>query len=74
MPTTVTVGSDKLRICLTSPIPDAAITDFKHSLQTRGGLERVPQGIIKTFECYQLHLAYAHFSLLSHLADLEKRW
>lgn len=60
------VGGDRLRIDL----PDGSVTDFKESLQTRGGLAREPAGVICAWEAYQLHLLYSWVSL----ADLQPRW
>ncbi len=48
------------------------MTDFGDALQTRGSLKREPQGVIRTFECFQLHLVYAWHELLSQLTELTK--
>ena len=56
--TTVKVGGDKLRIDLHSPLPDAAVTEFKADLALRGSLMRDAQGTIRTMEAVQLQMAY----------------
>jgi hypothetical protein len=71
---TVTVSGVKHLIDLHSPLPDAAITDYKEALNTLGGLGREPAGVIRTFESFQLHLAYSWHTLMSSLADLRARW
>lgn len=72
-PTTVKVDGEVLRIHLQSPLPDGAVTDFGEALQVRGSLKREPQGVIRTFEAFQLHLVYGWHVLLSQLAELT-RW
>jgi len=72
--TTVKVAGAKLRLDLHSPLPDGSVTDFKESLNTAGGLAREPAGVIRTFEAYQLHLAYSWHVLLGSLADMHARW
>ncbi|WIA23348.1 hypothetical protein OEZ85_000111 [Tetradesmus obliquus] len=71
--TTVKVGGDKLRIDLHSPLPDAAVTEFKAELALRGSLTRDAQGTIRTLEAVQLQMAYALTQLLEHLEGL-KHW
>jgi len=71
-PTTVKVDGETLRIHLQSPVPDGAVTDFGEALQTRGTLKREPQGVIRTFEAFQLHLIYGWHVLLHQLRDLTK--
>ena len=73
-PSTVKVEGDTLRINLQSPVPDGAVTDFGEALQTRGSLKREPQGVIRTFEAFQLHLVYGWHVLLHQLRDLTKWW
>ena len=73
-PTTVKVDGETLRIHLQSPVPDGAVTDFGEALQTRGTLKREPQGVIRTFEAFQLHLIYGWHVLLHQLRDLTKWW
>jgi hypothetical protein len=51
-----------------------AVTDFGEALQTRGSLKREPQGVIRTFEAFQLHLIYGWHVLLHQLRDLTKWW
>lgn len=71
---TVKVAGDKLAINLHSPLPDGSISDFTPALQARGSLAREPDGIIRSFECFQVHLAYSWRMLLHTLADLQTRW
>ena len=73
-PTTVKVDGETLRIHLQSPVPDGAVTDFGEAPQTRGTLKREPQGVIWTFEAFQLHLIYGWHVLLHQLRDLTKWW
>jgi len=70
----VTVAGVRLRIDLHSPLPDSSITDYKSALNTLGGLAREPAGIIRTWESFQLQLAYSWYTLLGGLADLQTRW
>jgi hypothetical protein len=70
----VTVSGVKLRLDLQSPLPDASITDYKSALNTLGGLACEPAGVIRTHECFLLHVAYSWHTLLSSLADLQARW
>ncbi|WIA11193.1 hypothetical protein OEZ85_011320 [Tetradesmus obliquus] len=70
---TVKVGGDKLRIHLHSPLPDAAVTEFKTDLALRGSLMRDAQGTIRTMEAVQLQMAYALTQLLENLEGLKHR-
>ncbi len=71
-PSTVKVGGETLRIHLQSPVPDGAVTDYSEALQARGSLKSEPQGVIRTFEAFQLHLVYGWHALLHQLRDLQK--
>ncbi|WIA19267.1 hypothetical protein OEZ85_003902 [Tetradesmus obliquus] len=71
--TTVKVGNDKLRIDLHSPLPDAAVSEYKTELSLRGTLAREAQGTIRSLESVQLQLVYALTALLEQLDGL-KRW
>jgi hypothetical protein len=67
------VGGDKLRIDLHSPLPDAAVTEFKTDLALRGSLLRNAQGTIRTLEAVQLQMAYPLTQLLENLEG-PKHW
>ncbi|WIA10145.1 hypothetical protein OEZ85_010351 [Tetradesmus obliquus] len=71
--TTVKVSNDKLRIDLHSPLPDAAVSEYKTELSLRGTLAREAQGTIRSLESVQLQLVYALTALLEQLDGL-KRW
>jgi hypothetical protein len=71
---TVTVAGARLRIDLHSPLPDGSIQDYKEHLDSVGGLAREPAGVIRTWESYQLQLAYTWRTLLGCIADLRARW
>jgi hypothetical protein len=73
--TTVEVGGDKLRIMidLHSPLPAAAVTEFKAELALRGSLTRDAQGTIRTLEAVQLQMTYTLTQLLEHMEGL-KHW
>jgi hypothetical protein len=73
-PTTVVVSGARLRVDLHSPLPDGSITDYKDALNTVGGLAREPAGVIRTWECLQLHMAYSWHTILRSLDDLQTRW
>lgn len=73
-PTTVKVSGTRLRLDLHSPLPDGSITDYKDALNTVGGLAREPAGVTRTWEGFQLYLAYSWRTLLACLADLQVRW
>lgn len=70
----MTVSGARLRIDLHSPLPDGSILDYKEHLDTVGGLARQPAGVIRTWESYQLQLAYAWRTLFGWIADLQSRW
>lgn len=70
---TVKVSNDKLRIDLHSPLPDAAVSEYKTELSLRGTLAREAQGTIRSLESVQLQLVYALTALLEQLDGL-KRW
>ena len=69
---TVKVNGETLRIYLQSPVPDGAVTEYGEALQTRGSLAREPQGVIRTFEVFQLHLVFGWHVLLRQLTELTK--
>lgn len=64
----------RLQLDLHSPLPDGSISDYKQALNTIGGLAREPAGVIRTWEVFQLHMAYSWRTLLASLADLQTRW
>jgi hypothetical protein len=70
----VQVSGVRLRLDLHSPLPAGSITDYKDAPNTVGGLASEPAGVIRTWEMFQLHVAYSWRTLLASQDDLQVRW